>query len=95
MTSASSIVVLAAPAGYGKTTLLAQWAMRDERPFAGCRSIRATTIRSFCCGTAIALDGVEPIDRLHWMRLFPGPDHLEGRLCRALAAAIASLGAPP
>jgi LuxR family maltose regulon positive regulatory protein len=32
-TSSSSVVVLAAPAGYGKTTLLAQWAMRDERPF--------------------------------------------------------------
>jgi LuxR family maltose regulon positive regulatory protein len=28
------LVTLVAPAGYGKTTLLAQWAERDERPFA-------------------------------------------------------------
>jgi LuxR family transcriptional regulator, maltose regulon positive regulatory protein len=28
------VVTLLAPAGYGKTTLLAQWASRDERPFA-------------------------------------------------------------
>ncbi len=28
------VVVLSAPAGYGKTTLLAQWQQRDERPFA-------------------------------------------------------------
>jgi LuxR family transcriptional regulator, maltose regulon positive regulatory protein len=28
------VVLIAAPAGYGKTTLLAQWAERDARPFA-------------------------------------------------------------
>src|SRR3954467_3713705 len=27
------LVVLLAPAGYGKTTLLCQWAQRDARPF--------------------------------------------------------------
>ncbi len=30
----SAVVTLTAPAGYGKTTALAQWAARDERPFA-------------------------------------------------------------
>lgn len=30
-TTATPIVLVAAPAGYGKTTLLAQWAARDER----------------------------------------------------------------
>jgi LuxR family maltose regulon positive regulatory protein len=31
---ARPLVVLVAPGGYGKTTLIAQWAERDERPFA-------------------------------------------------------------
>jgi len=31
------LVVVAAPAGYGKTTLLRQWEMADERPFAWTR----------------------------------------------------------
>jgi ATP/maltotriose-dependent transcriptional regulator MalT len=34
MQSAGPFVVLRAPAGYGKTTLLSQWAERDDRPFA-------------------------------------------------------------
>ncbi len=32
--AASPVVTLVAPAGYGKTTALAQWAARDDRPFA-------------------------------------------------------------
>jgi LuxR family maltose regulon positive regulatory protein len=31
--SASPVVAVVAPPGYGKTTLLAQWAERDRRPF--------------------------------------------------------------
>src|SRR5262249_60267436 len=33
-TTAASVATLTAPAGYGKTTLLAQWAERETRPFA-------------------------------------------------------------
>lgn len=35
--SGAPLVVVRAPAGYGKTTLLAQWATRDVRPFAWLR----------------------------------------------------------
>ena len=34
LSSASQLVVLAAPAGYGKTTILCEWDVHDERPFA-------------------------------------------------------------
>ena len=30
----ATVAVIAAPAGYGKTTLLGEWASQDERPFA-------------------------------------------------------------
>src|SRR4029453_12892033 len=30
----ASVVAITAPAGYGKATLLAEWAERDRRPFA-------------------------------------------------------------
>jgi LuxR family maltose regulon positive regulatory protein len=33
-TRSSRLVAMTAPAGYGKTTVLAQWASRDDRPFA-------------------------------------------------------------
>ena len=33
-TASATVVTVTAPAGYGKTTLLAQWAARDSRPFA-------------------------------------------------------------
>jgi len=32
--ASSAVVTISAPAGYGKTTVLAQWATRDARPFA-------------------------------------------------------------
>lgn len=55
-------VVLSAPAGYGKTTLLLQWAERDERPFAwltvdGRDDDPATFVRH----VAGALATVEPV----------------------------------
>ena len=34
VTTDSPVVAVTAPAGYGKTTLLAQWAARDKRAFA-------------------------------------------------------------
>src|SRR5690348_13312111 len=32
--SAANVVLVTAPPGYGKTTLVADWARRDDRPFA-------------------------------------------------------------
>lgn len=46
--SDARIVSVVAPAGYGKTTLLSQWAERDGRDLAWCRSRSRTTIRRSC-----------------------------------------------
>jgi LuxR family transcriptional regulator, maltose regulon positive regulatory protein len=56
------VVLLIAPAGYGKTTLLSEWAVRDNRPFAWVTLEEAdnnpTTLLS---SVALALDAIEPI----------------------------------
>ena len=56
------VALLIAPAGYGKTTLLSEWATRDDRPFAWVTLEAAdndpTTLVS---SIALALDAVEPI----------------------------------
>ena len=35
----AALVLLTAPAGYGKTTLLAEWAAEDDRPFVWVRLV--------------------------------------------------------
>ena len=37
----AALVLLTAPAGYGKTTLLAEWAAEDDRPFVWVRLVDA------------------------------------------------------
>jgi LuxR family maltose regulon positive regulatory protein len=94
-TTSSSVVVVGAPAGYGKTTLLAQWAMRDDRPFAWI-SIDAhdndpvILLRHI----AIAVSGVGPLEAA----VFAGV-RSHGRSVRKvrlpeLAAAVAALEHP-
>src|SRR5690349_22265413 len=63
-TERSRLVTVIAAAGYGKTTLLAQWAARDERPFAWVSLDRRdrdpiVLLRH----VAAALDRVSPLDR--------------------------------
>jgi LuxR family transcriptional regulator, maltose regulon positive regulatory protein len=57
------IVSIVAPAGYGKTTVLAQWAKRDRRPFAWVSLDDAdndpVVLLTY---VAAALDSAEPID---------------------------------
>jgi LuxR family maltose regulon positive regulatory protein len=76
------VVSLLAPAGYGKSTLLAQWAERDERPF-------AWVSLAECDGDALvlaahieaALDTIDCLDS-------------RGRSPRALAASLSALNHP-
>jgi LuxR family transcriptional regulator, maltose regulon positive regulatory protein len=56
------IALIVAPAGYGKTTLLSEWAARDRRPFAWVRLDAADNDqRTLLSAVALALDAVEPI----------------------------------
>ena len=60
-THRSPVVLVTAPAGYGKTTLLAQWAKRDARPFAWVTADEWTDAPMLArlLATAIAPDEVE------------------------------------
>jgi LuxR family maltose regulon positive regulatory protein len=57
------MIAIVAPAGYGKTTLLSDWAERDGRPFAWV-SVDEGDVDPvvFLSHIAIALDRVEPLD---------------------------------
>src|SRR5262245_16669601 len=67
-------VLVLAPAGYGKTTLLAQWAMRDARPFAWISvDERDNDPRVLLKHVAAALDRIEPLGE-HVTEAFDRPD---------------------
>jgi LuxR family maltose regulon positive regulatory protein len=58
----ASVVAITAPAGYGKTTLLAEWAERDRRPFAWVSVDEADGDPVVFLGhVAVALDRIEPL----------------------------------
>ena len=62
VTTASSVVAVTAPAGYGKTTLMAQWAARDNRAFAWVAiDERDNDPVVFLRHLAAAVDKVEPL----------------------------------
>ena len=88
-------VSVAAPAGYGKTTLLAQWADKDVRPFAWVSLDDAdndpVVLLSYI---ATALNAVEPVDRRVFRGVAAGGDALWSTAVPRLGSAIASLEAP-
>jgi ATP/maltotriose-dependent transcriptional regulator MalT len=55
------MALIVAPAGYGKTTLLAEWAARDERPFAwvSLETLGGTAQRAVAAVTALLEDVAE------------------------------------
>ena len=60
---AQPIAILTAPAGYGKTTVLAQWAARDARPFAWISiDDRDNDPIVLLRHLALALHAIEPLD---------------------------------
>jgi LuxR family transcriptional regulator, maltose regulon positive regulatory protein len=86
-----SVATIVAPAGYGKTTLLAQWAARDPRPFAWISiDDRDDDPVVLLRQLAAALHAIRPLDAPVIDALAsPGPSLWEAalpRLCAALSA---------
>ena len=89
------LVILAAPAGYGKTTLLSQWANRDARSFAWVAidegdNDPAVLLRHI----AAALDRIEPIAPSALEALKPNGKSVIAKALPLLAEAIASRESP-
>ena len=89
------LVLVVAPAGYGKTTLLSQWAHRDVRPFAWVSlddgdDDPVTLLRH----VAAALDRVEPLPASALEPLTPARRPAPARALHRLGAAIGARRAP-
>ena len=89
------MVRVAAPAGYGKTTLLAQWAARDPRPFAWVSlDQRDDDPVSFLTYIAAALDRIHPIDPSVFRGAAAANDSMWATGLPRLGAALAAMPEP-
>src|SRR5919109_2111172 len=85
---------IAAPAGYGKTTLLAQWAARDERPFAWVSlESRDDDPVALLTYVAAALDSVQRLDPGVFRAAAAASDSLWSTALPRLGATLAAM--PP
>jgi LuxR family transcriptional regulator, maltose regulon positive regulatory protein len=89
------LVLVVAPAGYGKTTLLSQWAARDARPFAWVSVDEgddepASVLRL----VAAALDRVEPLPQSALEALAPERRSAPSKALQRLGAAVAARRSP-
>lgn len=88
----SGLVVVAAPAGYGKTTAVVQWDDADERPFAWARLDNLDNDPAhLLLHLATALNQISPIDPtvLHYLQ---GAGRAETQLVSAFIQALESCG---
>jgi LuxR family transcriptional regulator, maltose regulon positive regulatory protein len=92
---AGPIVSVVAPGGYGKTTLLAQWAERSGRAFAwvsvGDGDNDPKVLLRY---VAEALDAVEPIDRRVFDALASPASSVPGSVVPRLGNALSSMSCP-
>ena len=89
------VVSVTAPAGYGKTTLLAQWAERDGRAFAWVSVDEADNDPKVLLSyVAEALDAVEPIHQRVFDALASPASSVPGSVAPRLGSAFASMTTP-
>ncbi len=93
--SDARVVSVIAPAGYGKTTLLAQWAGRDDRPFAWVSLERRDNDPvALLTYVAAALDGIHPVDPGVFRAAASASDTMWSTSVPRLGAALASMPEP-
>jgi LuxR family maltose regulon positive regulatory protein len=92
---ARPIVSVVAPAGYGKTTLLSQWAERDGQAFAWVSVDEADNDpKVLLTYVAEALNAVEPIGRQVFAALASPQSSVPGSVVPRLGAAFSSMTSP-
>ena len=89
------IVSVVVPAGYGKTTLLSQWAERNGQSFAGVSvDERDNDPKVLLTYVAEALDAVEPIDGRVFDALASPASSVPGSVVPRLGSAFSSMTSP-
>ncbi|HEX6527366.1 MAG TPA: LuxR C-terminal-related transcriptional regulator [Streptosporangiaceae bacterium] len=89
------IVSVVAPSGYGKTTLLAQWAARDVLPFAWVSlDERDNDPKVLLTYVAAALDTVQPVDERVFEALASPASSVPGSVVPRLGSAFLSMTVP-
>ena len=89
------VVSVKAPPGYGKTTLLAQWAALDERPFAWITlDDRDNDPVVFLTCVATAADGVGAVPAAVFRAVASGSDSIWTTALPRLGAALAAIDRP-
>ena len=91
----ASVVAITAPAGYGKTTLLAEWAERDARPFAWVSVDEADGDPVVFLGhVAVALDRIERIGPQVFEAIASSTGATQGRILSRLGSALSTRTRP-
>jgi LuxR family transcriptional regulator, maltose regulon positive regulatory protein len=92
---ARPVVSVVAPAGYGKTTLLAQWAERNGRAFAWVSlDERDNDPKVLLSYVAAALDAVQPVNERVFEALASPVSSIPGSVVPRLGSALASMTIP-
>ena len=93
--AATPVVVISAPAGYGKTILAAEWAQRDQRPFVWLSIDRHDNDPAVLLTyLATGLDRVEPIDPAVFGALASRGASIAHTVLPPLATALSSKALP-
>ena len=88
------VVSVTAPAGYGKTTLLSQWAERDARAFAWVSVDELDNDPKILLACiAEALDAIEPVDERVFDALASPASSVPGSVVPRLGAALWAMSA--